>query len=133
MSESRVAFVDLSAQHSALKVELDEAVRSALGRTDWILGAEVAQFEREFATFCEVDGAVGVDCGTSALELALRAFGIGPGDEVITAANTFIATAISISSTGATPVLVDVDPATYLIDPERIAAAITPRTRAVIP
>jgi dTDP-4-amino-4,6-dideoxygalactose transaminase len=133
MSESRVAFVDLGAQHAALRAEIDEAVHAVLGRTDWILGSDVASFEREFAAFCETGGAVGVDSGTSALELALRAFGVGPGDEVITAANTFIATAIAISSTGATPVLVDVDPVTYLIDPALIEAAITPRTRAVIP
>jgi dTDP-4-amino-4,6-dideoxygalactose transaminase len=131
--ESRVVFVDLAAQHAALGAEIDEAVHSALGRTDWILGCDVENFEQEFAAFCGADGAVGVDSGTSALELALRAFGIGPGDEVITAANTFIATAIAISSTGATPVLVDVDPVTYLIDPTLIEAAITPRTRAVIP
>jgi dTDP-4-amino-4,6-dideoxygalactose transaminase len=90
-------------------------------------------FEEEFAAFCEAQYAIGVDSGTSALELALRAYDIGPGDEVITAANSFIASALAVSHAGATPVLVDVDPATYTIDVSAIHKAITTRTRAIIP
>ena len=100
---------------------------------NWILGAEVELFEREFADYCEADFAIGVDSGTSALELALRAIGVGPGDEVITAANTFIATALAIAHTGATVRLVDVRPDTATIDPDEIAAAVTQRTKAIVP
>ena len=104
-----------------------------LDRTDFILGRDVALFEEAFAAYCEVKYAVGVDSGTSALEMALRAYGIGPGDEVITAANTFIATVLAIAYVGARPVLVDVDPRTYTLDPLRLASAITPQTKAIIP
>jgi dTDP-4-amino-4,6-dideoxygalactose transaminase len=98
-----------------------------------VLGQDVKAFEEEFAAFCQADYAVGVDSGYSALELILRAYGIGPGDEVITAANTFIATALAITNTGARPVLVDVDPATFNLDPARLEDAITPATRAIMP
>jgi len=101
--------------------------------TAFILGRDVTLFEEEFAAFCGTQYAIGVDSGTSALELALRAFGIGPGDEVITAANTFIATVLAISYTGATPVLVDIDPCTYTISVRELQAAITSRTKAIIP
>jgi dTDP-4-amino-4,6-dideoxygalactose transaminase len=112
---------------------LERACLEALARGDYILGADVAGFEQDFAAYCGVRHAVGVDSGTSALELALRAHGIGPGDEVITVANTFIATAFAISHAGATPVLVDADPDTFNIDPSQIADAVTPRTRAIMP
>ncbi|MEW5961319.1 MAG: DegT/DnrJ/EryC1/StrS family aminotransferase, partial [Chloroflexota bacterium] len=102
---SYVPFVDLAAQYNFIKDEINTAMANVLQKTDFILGQEVELFEKEFAAFCEVDYAVGVDSGTSALELALRACGIGPGDEVITVANTFIATTLAISYTGATPVL----------------------------
>jgi dTDP-4-amino-4,6-dideoxygalactose transaminase len=128
-----VPFVDLRAQYESIERDIDGAIRSVLDRTDWILGADVRDFEDEFATFCEAGGAVGVDAGTSALELALRALGVGPGDEVITAANTFIATVIAITSTGARPVLVDVDPKTYLMDASHVEKALTERTRALVP
>ena len=128
-----IPFVDLAAQQAALAEELEDAVRRALTRTDWILGEEVARFEQEFASYCEVGYALGLDSGLSALELALRAFAIGPGDEVITAANTFVATALGISHAGATPVLVDADPVTHNINPELIEAAVTERTRAIVP
>jgi dTDP-4-amino-4,6-dideoxygalactose transaminase len=105
----------------------------ALRATDYILGHEVERFEQEFAAFCGARYGIGVDSGTSALELALRACDVGPGDEVITAANTFIATVIAISSTGATPVLVDIDPRTFTMDVDRVQTAITPRTAAVVP
>src|SRR5215211_3436727 len=93
----QVPFVDLRAQYVSIADEINAASAAALHRTDYILGRDVDLFEEEFAAFCEAAYAVGVDNGTSALELALRAYGIGPGDEVITAANTFIATVLAIS------------------------------------
>jgi dTDP-4-amino-4,6-dideoxygalactose transaminase len=128
-----IAFVDLAAQHRSIASEIEDAMRGVLARTDWILGEEVDAFEHEFARFCGAAGAVGTDSGLSALELALRALGVGAGDEVITAANTFIATAFAISNIGATPVLVDADPVTYNLDPDLVEAAVTSRTKAVIP
>ena len=128
-----VPFVDLAAQHAAIEADVDEAMRRVLRRTDYILGREVDAFEEEFAAYCESRYAVGLDSGTSALELALRAFEIGPGDEVITVANTFVATALAISYTGARPVLVDADPETANIDVSLIERAITPRTKAIVP
>jgi dTDP-4-amino-4,6-dideoxygalactose transaminase len=125
--------MDLAAQRASLGDELEHACLRALHRGDYVLGADVTLFEQEFARYCEVGHAIGVDSGTSAVELALRAFDIGPGDEVITAANTFVATTFSIAHTGARPVLVDVEPDTYLLDPERVSTAITARTRAIVP
>lgn len=130
---SQIPFVDLKAQYSAIVDEVNAAISTVLERTDFILGESVSMFEEEFAAYCEASYAVGLDSGTSALELALRAFDIGSGDEVITAANTFIATALAISYTGARVVLVDVDPSTYTIDPAEVEKAITPRTKAIIP
>jgi dTDP-4-amino-4,6-dideoxygalactose transaminase len=129
----QVPFVDLAAQYAAITPEIDQATKKILCNTDFILGQDVGLFEEEFAAYCEVRYAVGLDSGTSALELLLRAYEIGPGDEVITAANTFIATAFAISYAGATPVLVDIDPHTYNIDASRLEDAITPRTRAIMP
>lgn len=129
----KVPFVDLGAQYRTLATEVQKAIAGVLERGDFILGSEVGQFEAAFAAFCDTRFAVGVDSGTSALELALRAYSIGEGDEVITAANTFIATAFAISYTGARPVLVDIDSRTYNIDVAQIEAAITDRTRAIIP
>jgi dTDP-4-amino-4,6-dideoxygalactose transaminase len=128
-----VPFVDLGVQLAALKPEIDQAIERVLSNTDFILGRDVALFEREFAAYCEAEYAVGVDNGISALELALRACDVGPGHEVITAANSFVASAFAISHAGATPVLVDVDPATATIDVAAIERAITPRTRAILP
>ncbi|HKV64648.1 MAG TPA: DegT/DnrJ/EryC1/StrS family aminotransferase [Candidatus Acidoferrum sp.] len=129
----QVPFVDLAAQYPTIAPEINEAVAKVIQSTDFILGREVGLFEEEFAAYCEAKYAVGVDSGTSALELALRAYEIGPGDEVITAANTFIASALAISHAGAKPVLVDVDPYTYTIDVAGIAKAITTRTKAILP
>ncbi len=128
-----VPFVDLAAQYSTIREEIDEAISRVLSDTGFILGRDLSLFEEEFAAYCGAENAVGVDSGTSALELALRAYGVGPGDQVITVANTFIATVLAISYTGATPVLVDIDPQTYTMDPDLFQAAITTQTRAVIP
>ena len=129
----QVPFVDLAAQYSTIADEINETTSRIIQKADFILGREVRLFEEEVAAFSEARYAVGVDSGTSALELALRAYDIGPGDEVITAANSFIASALAISHAGATPVLVDVDPFTHTIDVTGIERAITSRTKAIIP
>lgn len=128
-----VPFVDLKAQYRSIAEEANAAVMQVLSRGDFVLGEAVQRFETEFAAYCETEFAIGVDSGFSALELILRGYGIGPGDEVITAANTFIATALAITACGARPILVDADPRTYNLDPEKVEAAITPRTRAIMP
>jgi dTDP-4-amino-4,6-dideoxygalactose transaminase len=129
----KVPFVDLGATYRAQRDSIDEAIARVVDRSDFILGAAVRELEGSFAAYCDVEHAVGVDSGFSALELILRAYGIGDGDEVITAANTFVATVGAIDVVGARPVLVDVDPDSYTIDPDRVKAAITPATRAIIP
>lgn len=129
----KIPFVDLKAQYQTIKDDVNIGLQGVLQRCDFILGQDVEAFEVEFADYCEADYAVGVDSGYSALELILRAYDIGPGDEVITAANTFIATALAITNTGAKPVLVDIDPATYNLDPTQLEAALTPATRALMP
>jgi dTDP-4-amino-4,6-dideoxygalactose transaminase len=131
--QPQVPFVDLGAQYRTISKEIHEATSKVIQEGDFILGREVRLFEEEFAAFCEAQYAVGVDSGTSALELALRAYDIGPGDEVITAANSFIASTLAISHAGAKPVLVDVDPCTYTIDVMGIERAITSRTKAILP
>ena len=128
-----VPLVDLSALHKDIADDLYRAVRGVMERGDFILGEEVNRFEQEFATYCGARHAVGVDSGLSALELILRAHAIGPGDEVIVPTFTFIATAAAVTFAGARPVFVDVDPFTYCIDVAQVEAAITPRTRAIIP
>lgn len=128
-----IPFVDLTAQYAGIAGEIDEAMGRVLRTSDFILGRDVECFEKEFARYCECEYGIGVDSGTSALELALRAYGVGPGDEAIVPANTFIATALAVSCTGATPVLVDIDPATYTLDVTRLEDSITSRTRAIIP
>ena len=130
---SQIPFVDLAAQYTILADEINAAMANVLRSTSFILGQDVDLFEQEFAAFCEAEYAIGVDSGTSALELLLRAYDIGAGDEVITVANTFIATTLAISYTGATPVLVDIDPKTYNIDVSQIEDTITPRTKAIMP
>ncbi|MFL5735302.1 MAG: DegT/DnrJ/EryC1/StrS family aminotransferase [Chloroflexia bacterium] len=130
---AQIPFVDLATQYAGIKDEVNAAIQQVLTRADFILGRDVTLFEEEFAAYCEAEYAVGVDSGTSALELCLRAFGIGPGDEVITAANTFIATALAISYTGAAPVLVDANADNYTIDVTLLEAAITSRTKAILP
>lgn len=128
-----VPFLDLTLQHRELRNELSAVVERTLDRGDFILGASLEEFERAFARYCDCEFAVGLNSGTAALHLALVALGVGAGDEVITVPNSFIATVESIIYTGARPVLVDVDPDTFCMDPARFEAAITPRTKAVIP
>jgi dTDP-4-amino-4,6-dideoxygalactose transaminase len=129
----QIPFVDLMAQYAEIQPKVDEAIARVLAKGDFILGHDVELFESEFAAYCGANFAIGVDSGTSALELILRAYEIGPGDEVITVANTFMATALAIVAVGATPVLVDIDPATYTMDVAQIEQIITPRTRAIMP
>lgn len=129
----KIPLVDLKAQYATLRPEIDETILGVLERAQFILGPEVAEFEGEFARFVGAAEAVGVGSGTSAIHLALLACGVGPGDEVITTPHTFIATAEAISHAGARPVFVDIDPVSYNIDPDLVEAAITPRTRAILP
>ena len=128
-----IPFADLVAQHAAIRPELDLAIADILDRGEFVLGHRVAEFERAFAAYCGAAEGIGVNTGTGALHLALLAAGAQPGTEVITTAFTFVATVAAIGYTGATPVLVDVDPETLTLDPERVARAVTPRTRAIVP
>ncbi|WP_315925049.1 DegT/DnrJ/EryC1/StrS family aminotransferase [Mesorhizobium sp. SP-1A] len=128
-----IPFLDLKAQYASIKSEVDAAVLSVLGSAQYVLGEEVAAFEREFADYCTTDQAVAVNTGTSALHLALLALGIGPGDEVVTVPFTFVATAAAVCYAGARPVFVDVDPLTLTMDARQLEAAITERTRAIMP
>lgn len=129
----KIPFLDLRAAYRELKPEIDAAVSRVLDSGWYILGPEVEAFEAEWAAYCEAKRAVGLANGLDALTLALRALGVGPGDEVIVPSNTYIATWLAVSAVGATPVPVEPDPATHNIDPARIEAAITPRTRVLLP
>lgn len=128
-----IPLIDLTAQHRALRNEINAAIQGVLDRGDFILGQDVAKLEEEFAAYCGSKYAIGVDNGLSALELSLRALGIGPGDEVIVPAHTFTASAAAVTLAGASPIFVDVDPETWNIDPEKVETAITPRTKAILP
>lgn len=128
-----IPFVDLRAQYHSIKGEIDAAVLGVLESCQFTLGSEVSKFEEEFAAYTSSRFAVGVNTGTSALHLALLAANIGPGDEVITVPFTFVASVAAIYYTGARTVFVDIDPRTYTIDSARIEAAITPKTKAIIP
>jgi dTDP-4-amino-4,6-dideoxygalactose transaminase len=128
-----VPFLDLKAQHIPLRAELDAAMAEVLDTCAFAGGPFVARFEEAFASFCQAPHAVAVGNGTDALWLSLLALGIGPGDEVITAPSTFMATAEAISFTGATPTFVDVDESTCNLDPSLLSTALTPRTKAIIP
>jgi dTDP-4-amino-4,6-dideoxygalactose transaminase len=128
----RLPLVDLKAQDAIVGPEIRAALERVIAEADFVLGADVAQFEEEFARYCEVGYAVGLDSGMSALELGMRALGIGVGDEVITPAGSFIASSSAISFTGATPVWVDIDERTYNLDPAQLEGAITDRTRAIM-
>jgi dTDP-4-amino-4,6-dideoxygalactose transaminase len=129
----KVPFVDVKAQYKEAKKEINQGIRGVLQRGDFILGADVALFEQEFARFCGSRYAVSVSSGTAALFLALKSLDIGPGDEVIVPVFTFIATAFAISYVGAKPVFVDIRDDTYNIDPAKIEAAVTSRTKAIMP
>lgn len=128
-----IQLLDLRAQYRSLQEPLEQAVLDVLRSGAYILGGPVQTFEEAFAEYCGAREAVSVSSGTAALHLALLAAGIRPGDEVITVSMTFVATAAAILYAGATPVLVDVDPETFTMDPKAFEAAITPRTKAVIP
>ena len=129
----KVPFLDLKVQYESIKDEVAQALQNVLDKTAFAGGPFVAQFEKEFAAFCQAEHAVGVSSGTAALWIALLAMDIGPDDEVITAANTFIATAEAISYCGARPVFVDVVEQTFNMDPALLEAAITDKTKAIIP
>lgn len=133
MNTMTVPFLDLKLQYAALKDEIVPAIMETIESTQFILGKAVEQFETDFAAAHGMKHCVAVGTGTDALHLALWAKNIGPGDEVITVAHTFIATAEAISLCGATPVFVDVDPLTYTMDPKQLERAITKRTKAIIP
>ena len=128
----KIPFVDLQAQHRAIASELEQAIEAVLSNCDFILGNQVAEFEREFASFVGTKYAIGTGNGLDALKLTLQALDIGSGDEVILPANTFIATALAVSAVGARPVFVDCDRRTYNIDPEAVERAITGATKAII-
>lgn len=124
---------NLKAQYLSIQPEIDAAIARVLASGQFILGQEVCNFEHEFAEYCGVTHAIGVDSGTSAIHLALLACGIGSEDEVITVSNTAVATVAAIELTGAHPILVDIDPVSFTLDPSLLAAALSPRTRAIIP
>jgi len=128
-----IPFVDLKAQYHSIKPEIDAAIAKVLETSAFVLGSEVAAFEQEFAAYCGAGIGIGVNSGTSALHLALLAAGIGEGDEVVTTPFTFVATVAAIRYTGARPVFVDIDPRSYNVDPAKLEAAITSKTRAIMP
>src|SRR5437588_1214040 len=133
MPAMRVPLADLRAQHQKLGPDLQEAIDRVFAASEFVLGNEVRQFEEEYAAYCGTTEAIACANGTDALELALWAIGVGPGDEVITVANTFAATAEAIVRCGATPRFVDVDPRTLLMDVNELETAISPKTRAIVP
>ena len=128
----KVPFVDLKAQYASIRDELDSAILKVVGETAFVAGRYATAFETEFASYAGTENCVAVGNGTDALEIGLQAIGIGPGDEVIVPANTFIATAEGVSNIGATPLFVDIEPSTYNIDPASIEEKITPKTKAII-
>jgi dTDP-4-amino-4,6-dideoxygalactose transaminase len=125
--------IDLARQHEALRDELLAATARVLGSTRFVLGPEVRALEAELSAFGGARHGIGVNSGTDALLVALKAVGVGPGDEVITSAFSFVASATTVVITGATPVFVDIDPTTFNLDPAAVARAVTPRTRAIMP
>lgn len=133
MANIRVPYLDLKAQYRSIKPEIDQAVARVLDSCQFVLGPEVAEFEREFAAYCGTSECIALNSGTSALHLALLAAGIGPGDEVITVPFTFVASVATILYAGAKPVLVDIEPRTFNMNPAAVEAAISPRTKAIVP
>src|SRR3954471_20709054 len=128
-----IPYLDLKAQYSGLREEVQAAIAGVLESSQFILGKYVADFETHFAAYCGTEDAIAVNSGTSALHLALLAAGVGAGDEVITVPFTFVATVAAIEYSGARPVFVDVEPRHWTMDPARIEAAITTRTKAIVP
>jgi dTDP-4-amino-4,6-dideoxygalactose transaminase len=133
MADIKVPYLDLKAQYQSIKPEIDAAIARVLDSCQFVLGAEVAGFEQEFAKYCGTAECIALNSGTSALHLALLAAGVGPGDEVITVPFTFVASVAAVLYTGARPVLVDIDPRSFTLDPSAVDAAITPRTKAILP
>ncbi len=133
MEKTQVPYFDLRSQYQGIKAEIDAAVSRVLDTCQFVLGAEVALFEGEFARYSGTSECIALNSGTSALHLALLAAGVGPGDEVITVPFTFVASVAAILYAGAKPILVDIDPRTFNMDPTAIAAAITPRTKVILP
>ena len=133
IEESPIPMNDLSLQHARLSAEIEGAIREVVEGCNFILGPQVERFERGFADYCRVEHCVGVSSGTDALRLVLQGCGVEKGDEVITTPLTFGATLEAIYQVGARPVLVDVDPVFFTIDPQRVEDSLTARTRAIIP
>jgi len=133
MAEIKVPYLDLKAQYRSIKPEIDAAIARVLDSCQFVLGPEVAGFERDLAAYCGTSECVAVNSGTSALHLALLAADVGPGDEVITVPFTFVASVAAVLYAGARPVLVDIEPRSFTMDPAAIEAAITPRTKAILP
>jgi dTDP-4-amino-4,6-dideoxygalactose transaminase len=133
MPQIKVPYLDLKAQYRSIKLEIDEAVGRVLETCHFVLGPEVAEFEREFAAYSDTAECIALNSGTSALHLALLAAGIQPGDEVITVPFTFVASIATILYAGAKPVLVDIEPQTFNMNPWALEAAVTPRTKAIVP
>lgn len=128
-----IPVLDLKAQYETIKDEIDAAIRSVIESTQFILGPAVRELEQQVAAYCQCRYGVGVASGTDALRLTLAALELGPGDEVITTPFTFVATANTITRSGASPVFVDIDPQTFNLEPEAVRQAISPRTRAIVP
>ena len=133
MASVKVPYLDLKAQYQSIKPEIDAAIARVLDSCQFVLGPEVAGFEQDFAAYCSSAECIALNSGTSALHLALLAAGVGPGDEVITVPFTFVASVAAVVYAGARPVLVDIDPRSFTIDPSAIEAAITPRTKVILP
>ena len=135
MADSRIKipFLDLKAQYQSIKSEIDAAIARVLDSSQFVLGSEVEGFEQEFAGYCGARECIALNSGTSALHLALLAAGVGPGDDVVTVPFTFVASVAAIFYAGARPVLVDIDPRSFTMDPAAIEAAITPQTKAILP
>jgi len=133
MARTKVPYLDLKTQYQSIRPEIDAAIARVLDNCQFVLGAEVAAFEKEFASYCGAAECIALNSGTSALHLALLAAGVGPGDEVITVPFTFVASVAAVVYAGARPVLVDIDPRSFTMDSAAIEALITPRTRAILP
>ena len=133
MANVKVPYLDLKAQYQSIKPEIDAAISRVLESCQFVLGSEVAGFEKDFAKYCGISECIALNSGTSALHLALLAAGVGPGDEVITVPFTFVASVAAILYAGARPVLVDIEPRSFNMDPSVVEDAITPRTKAILP